>query len=73
MARYLIDTNVLLRMSNTADAEHGLATDAAAELASRGDTVAITSQVLIEFWAVATRPESSNGLGWEVSDVTRSI
>jgi hypothetical protein len=30
----------------------------------RGDNIFITSQILIEFWAVATRPVDANGLGW---------
>ena len=32
-------------------------------LVSRGDTVAITPQVLVEFQALATRPKEANGLG----------
>lgn len=30
----------------------------------RGDLPALTTQNLIEFWAVATRPAEANGLGW---------
>jgi predicted nucleic acid-binding protein len=34
-------------------------------LRSRGEQVAITSQNIIEFWAVATRPTAVNGFGWD--------
>jgi len=42
----------------------------------RGDDIFITSQNLIEFWAVATRPDSANGLGMtpvEASQETNKI
>ncbi len=33
----------------------------------------ITPQIVIEFWAVATRPRSANGLGWGVDRVTADV
>ncbi|MFM9160673.1 MAG: type II toxin-antitoxin system VapC family toxin, partial [Dolichospermum sp.] len=33
----------------------------------------ITSQVIIEFWVVATRPVNVNGLGWTVSQTTQAV
>jgi predicted nucleic acid-binding protein len=33
-------------------------------LKQEGDVLFVTAQNLIEFWAVATRPIQSNGLGW---------
>ena len=70
MPRYLLDTNLLRRFTDPADARHALAVNATARLLNRGDEPVITSQVLIELWAVATRPVSSNGFGW---DITRAF
>jgi len=60
---YLIDTNVLIRLANTADAAHGVAADSVAELHRRGELLHITPQNLVEFRSVATRPLAVNGLG----------
>jgi predicted nucleic acid-binding protein len=65
MARYLLDTNVLLRIANATDAQHQLAAAATLQLISNGDNLVLTPQTLIEFWSVATRPLQANGLGWE--------
>lgn len=65
MAAYLLDTNVVLRLADRADAEHSQALDAVARLLLRGDEPVITAQVLIECWAVASRPRSNNGLAWD--------
>jgi predicted nucleic acid-binding protein len=60
---YLLDTNVLVRLANTADARYSVATQAVAKLHQQGETVHITPQVLIEFRNVATRAINLNGLG----------
>ncbi len=60
---YLIDTNVLVRLANLADASHAVATHAVLELHRRGEELRLTPQVLIEFRSVATRPTAANGLG----------
>jgi predicted nucleic acid-binding protein len=65
MTKYLLDTNVILRFSNPADAQNTLATEAVAILLAQGDECYLTAQVLIELWVVATRPLESNGLGWQ--------
>ena len=33
----------------------------------------IGTQVLVEFWAVATRPESANGLGWSTATTAEAV
>lgn len=66
MTRYLLDTNVVLRFSNPLDAQHSLAVHSVSRLALQGHQSVLTAQVLIEFWVVATRPTSVNGLGWSV-------
>lgn len=60
---YLIDTNVLVRLANAADAQHAVATHAVLELHRRGEVLHLTAQVLIEFRNVATRSAAVNGLG----------
>jgi predicted nucleic acid-binding protein len=65
---YLIDTSILARLANTADAAHAEAARAVVELHRRGETLHITVQNLVEFRSVATRPTASNGLGLSVVD-----
>jgi predicted nucleic acid-binding protein len=68
MARYLLDTNVLLRVLQPESEQHGEATSAIAGLLSREDELCITPQVVAEFWCAATRPVgATNGLGIEPS------
>ena len=65
---YLIDTNVLGRLANKSDAQHGMALRAAIELHRRGEILQLTPQVLIEFRSIATRPIAQNGLGLSAVD-----
>ena len=46
---YLIDTSVLVRLSNTADAHYATADRAVVELHQRGEVLYITPQNLVEF------------------------
>jgi len=64
MANFLLDTNVLLRMTDGNSTHHQLAGEAVSTLLARRNEVYVTAQNLIEFWAVATRPLDVNGLGW---------
>lgn len=66
MTKYLLDTNVVLRLSNPSDISHKLVTEAIATLLTQQNDCYLTAQVLIEFWVVATRPTDVNGLGWSV-------
>jgi predicted nucleic acid-binding protein len=66
MAKYLLDTNVVLRFSNPSDEQHNLVTEAVATLLRQSDECYLTAQVLIELWVVATRPSDVNGLGWSI-------
>ena len=65
---FLLDTNVLVRLANAADARHAVAARAVLELHRRGESLHITPQVLVEFRNVATRPAAVNGLGFSVVD-----
>lgn len=65
---YLLDTNVLVRLANTADPLYAVADRAAMELHRRGEVLHLTPQVLIEFRNVATRLPVRNGLGLSTVD-----
>lgn len=64
MAKYLFYTNILLRLSDRISANYALARDATYILIEQGHKCCLTSQIIIEFWVVATRPTEVNGLGW---------
>jgi predicted nucleic acid-binding protein len=60
---YLVDTKILTRLAEPAHAMHHEARDAVALLVLRRHTLCVVSQSFYEFWVVATRPASVNGLG----------
>lgn len=68
---YLVDTSVLARLANTADAQYAAALSAVVELHRRGEILHLTPQVLIEFRNVATRPQAQNGLGLSSEEAAR--
>lgn len=70
---YLADTNILLRWVSPADPKHSLAVNSVKSLQRRGEIVHITPQNLIEFWNVATRPASANGLGMSPAEAAREV
>ncbi len=67
-ARYLIDSNLLLRISDPASSMHRTAHDAISTLTASGAVLCITAQNLVEFWNAATRPAEKNGLGISSAD-----
>jgi predicted nucleic acid-binding protein len=73
MASYVIDTNVLLRVTDTSSAQHKSVLKAIASLKENGQELFLAPQVLMEFWSVATRPLSVNGFDWPVESVRGEI
>ena len=67
--RYLVDTNVLLRWSHADSPDHAMCTKTVDGLLKAGHDPCVCAQVLIEFWAVATRPRAVNGLGLAPAEV----
>ena len=65
---HLVDTSILARLANTADALHAVAARAVLELHQRGEVLHLTAQNLVEFRNLATRPTAVNGLGPSVAD-----
>lgn len=60
--RYLADTNILLRTAERTHPMHSETVAATRQLLRNGEELCVLAQNLIEFWAVATRPTSVNGL-----------
>jgi predicted nucleic acid-binding protein len=58
---YLLDTGILLRLMDTADAHHLAIRGAFKSLQQRGDQICVGSQNMAEFWNVSTRPSSARG------------
>ena len=68
----LLDANVLVRLSDSKDPEYRRVQQAVFARRSL-EVVAIAPQTLYEFWAVATRAKSVNGLDMSVSSAKQWI
>ncbi len=66
---YLLDTGILLRIVDTSDQLHDLVRRAVEALAIQKEGLFITNQNVAEFWNVATRPLTANGLGLPAATV----
>ncbi|MBI1786445.1 MAG: PIN domain-containing protein [Acidobacteria bacterium] len=73
MARVLLDTNILVYLASPESPLHALCQRTLETLIQRGGKLAFSSQVVYEFWSVATRPAAANGLGWPTADARRAI
>lgn len=73
MADWLIDSNVLLVVSNSDSDDRNSAWGSLAALGESDAVLWLSPQNLIEFWAVATRPRTSNGLEWETTRAADAI
>jgi predicted nucleic acid-binding protein len=73
MVTCLLDTNVLLYLANPAAPQHNAASRAVVRILADGGRLTVAAQVLFEFWSVATRPASANGLGWTVAQTRHAI
>jgi predicted nucleic acid-binding protein len=69
----LVDTNVLLRLAQPSHSMFAEAISAVASLRRQNESLCVVPQVLYEFWAVATRPVQSNGLGMTASDADADL
>ncbi len=66
--KYLVDTNILLRLVQKNTPMHLDTQRAILTLKKQGDFLCIIPQNIIEFWAVATRPLDKNGLGLSITE-----
>jgi predicted nucleic acid-binding protein len=61
--RFLIDTNILVRLKDLTYEHHILCYEKVVALRTQNTPLYICAQVLIEYWNVSTRPIEHNGLG----------
>lgn len=65
--KYLLDTNILLRLVESAHSQHKEASEALKILRRQNCVFYITLQNASEFWNVCTRPKDKNGLGLSIA------
>ena len=70
-AAWLLDTNILLRMSKSDDPTHAVIRAALRALVASGARLCFTSQTLGEFWNASTRPMAQNGFGLSTVETDR--
>src|SRR5438045_6426907 len=70
---WLLDTNVLIGSIHTGYPRQEPSIKAVNSLLGQGEVLVIVPQVLVEFWAVATRPFAANGLGLSAEDTESEI
>ena len=70
---YLIDTNILLRLSKHDDPRHRLVKTALEALTGRGSDICCTPQNISEFWNVCTRPKDHNGFGLSILETDQAL
>lgn len=70
-AAWLLDTNILLRMSKRDDSHHRVISGALQVLVAHGARLCFTSQNLGEFWNASTRPLDRHGFGLSVAETDR--
>jgi predicted nucleic acid-binding protein len=70
---YLVDTNILLRLSKQDDPNHGVVQAAVDGLTKRGAQLCYTAQNISEFWNVCTRPASHNGFGLSIRETDMRV
>lgn len=65
--KYLLDTNILLRLVERNHPHHQEAKEALKTLRQQNHTFCVFLQNISEFWNVCTRPTQNNGLGLSIS------
>lgn len=71
--RFLIDTNVVIRLIQGGQPQQIPASSALRHLETTGHEICVVPQVFYEFWAVATRPAEMNGLGLDAAEAGRVL
>ena len=72
-AEYLVDTNILLRISRQDDPQHALIATTLTELDDQGAVLYYSLQNIAEFWNVCTRPEDRNGYDLSIPETSRRV
>lgn len=66
--KYLLDTNILLRLVELNHQQHKEASEALKKLKIQNAEFYILLQNISEFWNVCTRPKDKNGLGLSIAE-----
>ena len=69
---WLLDTNILLRISKRDDPQFPVIDHALRRLAARGARLCFASQTLGEYWNACTRPLDRNGFGLSIAETERN-
>jgi predicted nucleic acid-binding protein len=70
---FLIDTNVLLRISRQDDIQYEIIESALMALEARRSPLYYSMQNVAEFWSVCTRPLDRNGYGLSIAETNRGV
>ena len=71
--KYLLDTNILLRLVETTHQQHSEASEALKKLREQNCTFYVLLQNISEFWNVCTRPKDKNGLGLSIAETNLQL
>ena len=71
--KVLIDANILLRVAQPTMASHAASLAALTQLANADYDLCLVPQSIYEYWVVATRPITVNGLGLTIAVVDQQI
>lgn len=66
--KYLLDTNILLRLVELTHKHHKERSEALRKLRQQNCTFHILPQNISEFWNVSARPKDKNGLGLSITE-----
>jgi predicted nucleic acid-binding protein len=70
---YLVDSNILIRLRDLDSPDRQICEQAIQACLQHSVPMYLCAQVLIEFWAVSTRPREANGLGLTPEQVYSGI
>lgn len=72
--RYLVDSNILLRLLQRNDPLHSTIRQAGRALMARGDELCCAPQNIVELWNVSTRPATARGgFGLTTAETDRRV
>ena len=71
--RYLVDTNILLRLSKEDDPHYAVVQSAIQTLIENRAQLCYAPQNISEFWNVCTRPARHNGFGLSIEETDARI
>lgn len=70
---YLPDTSVILRLNEPGNPLCKIVAECLDKLSQSGEELVLVPQILVEFWVVATRPKSVNGLGLTIEEAETEL